>query len=92
MSQDVSSKPAFCQQLGRCVSFYRWSRSEARDFLSRVAPPGSAQTFTIDAGAVIYFGGLIFGGIRMMSGRFHDAILAFFGALKGAGVLGWGAG
>jgi hypothetical protein len=31
-------------------------------------------------------------GIRMMSGRFQDAIPGLFGALFGAGVLGWGAG
>ena len=40
----------------------------------------------------ICFGGLIFAGIRMMSGRFQDAIPGLFGALFGAGVLGWGAG
>ena len=44
------------------------------------------------AGAVICFGGLIFAGIRMISGRFQDAIPGLFGALFGAGVLGWGAG
>jgi hypothetical protein len=48
--------------------------------------------FAIYAGAVICFGGLIFAGIRMMSGRFQDAIPGLFGALFGAGVLGWGAG
>ena len=37
-------------------------------------------------------GGLIFAGIRMMTGRFQDAIPGLFGALFGAGVLGWGAG
>jgi hypothetical protein len=40
------------------------------------------------AGAVICFGGLIFAGRQMMSGRFQDAIPG----LLGAGVLGWGAG
>ena len=50
------------------------------------------ETFAIYAGAVICFGGLIFAGIRMMSGRFQDAIPGLFGALFGAGVLGWGAG
>jgi hypothetical protein len=34
----------------------------------------------------------IYAGIRMMSGRFQDAIPGLFGALFGAGVLGWGAG
>ena len=53
---------------------------------------GTFQTFAIYAGAVICFGGLIFAGIRMMSGRFQDAIPGLFGALFGAGVLGWGAG
>jgi hypothetical protein len=50
------------------------------------------KTFAIYAGAVICFGGLIFAGIRMISGRFQDAIPGLFGALFGAGVLGWGAG
>jgi hypothetical protein len=50
------------------------------------------KTFAIYAGAVICFGGLIFAGMRMMSGRFQDAIPGLFGALFGEGVLGWGAG
>ena len=50
------------------------------------------KTFAIYAGAVICFGGLIFAGIRMLSGRFSEAIPGLFGALFGAGVLGWGAG
>ena len=50
------------------------------------------KTFALYAGAVICLGSLIFAGIRMMSGRFQDAIPALFGALFGAGVLGWGAG
>ena len=52
----------------------------------------SFKTFALFAGAIICFGGLIFAGIRMMGGRFQDAIPALFGALFGAGVLGWGAG
>ena len=52
----------------------------------------SFKTFALYAGAVICLGGLIFAGIRMMSGRFQDAIPGLFGALFGAGVLGWGAG
>lgn len=52
----------------------------------------SFQTFAIYAGAVICFGSLIFAGIRLMGGRFQDAIPGLFGALFGAGVLGWGAG
>jgi hypothetical protein len=58
------------------------SFSGAQTFMQTV------QTFAIYAGAVICFGGLIFAGIRMMSGRFQDAIPGLFGA----GVLGWGAG
>jgi hypothetical protein len=50
------------------------------------------KTFAIYAGAVICFGGLIFAGIRMMTGRFQEAIPGLFGALFGAAVLGWGAG
>jgi hypothetical protein len=62
-------------------------------FKRQVAPQtGPRKTFAIYAGAVICFGGLIFAGIRMMSGRFADAIPGLFGALFGAGVLGWGAG
>jgi hypothetical protein len=34
-------------------------------------------------------GGLILAEIRMMSGDFQDAISGLFGALFGAGVLGW---
>jgi len=52
----------------------------------------SFKTFALYAGAVICLGSLIFAGIRMMSGRFQEAIPALFGALFGAGVLGWGAG
>ena len=50
------------------------------------------KTFALYAGAVICLGSLIFAGIRMMGGRFQDAIPGLFGALFGAGVLGWGAG
>jgi hypothetical protein len=54
---------------------------------------GTFKTFAIYAGAVICFGGLIFAGIRRLSGRFQEAIPGLFGALFGAGgVLGWGAG
>jgi hypothetical protein len=62
------------------------------DFSGAQTLMGTFQTFAIYAGAVICFGGLIFAGIRMMSGRFQDAIPGLFGALFGAGVLGWGAG
>ena len=62
------------------------------DFSGAQTLMGTFRTFAIYAGAVICFGGLIFAGIRMMSGRFQDAIPGLFGALFGAGVLGWGAG
>ena len=62
------------------------------DFSGASTLMGTFKTFAIYAGAVICFGGLIFAGIRMMSGRFQDAIPGLFGALFGAGVLGWGAG
>jgi hypothetical protein len=62
------------------------------DFSGAQTLMGTFKTFAIYAGAVICFGGLIFAGIRMLSGRFADAIPGLFGALFGAGVLGWGAG
>lgn len=62
------------------------------DFSGAQALMGTFKTFAIYAGAVICFGGLIFAGIRMMSGRFTEAIPGLFGALFGAAVLGWGAG
>src|ERR1022692_439073 len=62
------------------------------DFSGATTLMGAFKTFAIYAGAVICFGGLIFAGIRMMSGRFQDAIPGLFGALFGAGILGWGAG
>jgi hypothetical protein len=62
------------------------------DFTGAQTLMNTFKTFAIYAGAVICFGGLIFAGIRMFSGRFQDAIPGLFGALFGAGVLGWGAG
>jgi len=53
---------------------------------------GTFKTFAMYAGAVICLGSLIFAGIKMMSGNFQQAIPGLFGALFGAGVLGWGAG
>jgi hypothetical protein len=41
------------------------------DFSSATTLMGTFKTFAIYAGAVICFGGLIFAGIRMMSGRFQ---------------------
>jgi hypothetical protein len=62
------------------------------DFSGATTLMSTFKTFAIYAGAVICFGGLIFAGIRMLSGRFQDAIPGLFGALFGAAVLGWGAG
>jgi hypothetical protein len=62
------------------------------DFSGASTLMGTFKTFAIFAGAVICFGGLIFAGIRMITGRMEDAIPGLFGALFGAGVLGWGAG
>ncbi len=62
------------------------------DFSGAQTLMSTFKTFAMYAGAVICLGGLIFAGIRMMSGRFSEAIPGLFGALFGAGVLGWGAG
>jgi hypothetical protein len=62
------------------------------DFSGAQTLMGTFKTFAMYAGAVICLGGLIFAGIRMMSGRFQDAIPGLFGALFGADILGWGAG
>ena len=40
------------------------------DFSGAQTLMGTFKTFAVYAGAVICFGGLIFAGIRMMSGRF----------------------
>ncbi len=62
------------------------------DFSGATTLMDTFKTFAMYAGAVICLGGLIFAGIRMMTGRFQDAIPGLFGALFGAGVLGWGTG
>jgi len=62
------------------------------DFSGATTLMTTFKTFAMYAGAVICLGGLIFAGIRLMSGRFQEAIPGLFGALFGAGVLGWGAG
>ncbi len=58
------------------------------DFTGATTLMGTFKTFAEYAGAVICLGCLIFAGIRIMTGRFQDAIPALFGAA----VLGWGAG
>ena len=62
------------------------------DFSGAQTLMGTFKTFAMYAGAVICLIGLIFAGIRMMSGRFQEAIPGLLGALFGAGVLGWGVG
>ena len=62
------------------------------DFGGATTLMGTFKTFAIYAGAVICLGGLIWAGVKMMGGRFQEAIPQLFGALFGAGVLGWGAG
>ena len=42
------------------------------DFSGAQTLMGTFKTFAVYAGAVICFGGLIFAGIRMMSGRFQE--------------------
>jgi len=74
------------------LSFAGVAHAQGTDFSGATTLMTTFKTFAIYAGAVICFGGLIFAGIRMMSGRFQDAIPGLFGALFGAGVLGWGAG
>src|SRR6202043_2291395 len=75
------------------LSFARAAQAQGTmDFSGATTLMSTVKTFAIFAGAVICFGGLIFAGIRMMTGRFQDAIPGLFGALFGAGVLGWGAG
>ena len=44
------------------------------DFSGAQTLMGTFKTFAMYAGAVICLGGLIFAGIRMMTGRFQDAI------------------
>lgn len=75
------------------IAFTTAARAQGTmDFSGATTLMGTFKTFAIYAGAVICFGGLIFAGIRMMSGRFSEAVPGLFGALFGAGVLGWGAG
>jgi hypothetical protein len=75
------------------LTFASFARAQGTmDFSGATNLMATFKTFAIYAGSVICFGGLIFAGIRMMSGRFQDAIPGLFGALFGAGVLGWGAG
>lgn len=62
------------------------SFSGAQTFMQTV------QTFAEYAGAVICLIGLIFAGVSFMSGNIQRGVIGLFGAIFGAGVLGWGAG
>jgi hypothetical protein len=78
--------------LAFAVSSVAHAQSGTIDMSGATNVMNTFKTFALYAGAVICLGSLIFAGIRMMSGRFQEAIPALFGALFGAGVLGWGAG
>ena len=78
--------------LAFAVSSVAHAQSGSIDMSGATNVMNSFKTFALYAGAVICLGSLIFAGIRLMSGRFQEAIPALFGALFGAGVLGWGAG
>lgn len=62
------------------------------DFTQATTLMTGFKTFCMYAGAITCLGGLIFAAIRMMGGRFQEAIPGLFGALFGAGVLGWATG
>lgn len=62
------------------------------DFSGAQTLMGTIKTFCVYAGAIVCFCGLVFAGIRMMSGNITQAIMGLGGAIVGAGVLGWGAG
>ena len=62
------------------------SFSGAQTFMQTV------QTFAEYAGAVVCLIGLIFAGVSFMSGNIQRGVIGLFGAIFGAGVLGWGAG
>lgn len=62
------------------------------DFSGATTLMTTFKTFCMYAGAVICLICLVWAGIKMMGGRFTEAIPQLFGALFGAGVLGWGAG
>jgi hypothetical protein len=62
------------------------SFSGAQTFMQTV------QTFAEYAGAVICVVGIIFSGVSFMSGNIQRGVIGLFGAIFGAGVLGWGVG
>lgn len=88
----LAARTALPMAVAFAVSSVAHAQSGSIDMSGATNVMNSFKTFALYAGAVICLGSLIFAGIRMMSGRFQDAIPGLFGALFGAGVLGWGAG
>ena len=88
----LAARTALPIALAFAVSSVAQAQGGSIDFSGATSVMNSFKTFAEYAGAVICLGSLIFAGIRMMSGRFQDAIPGLFGALFGAGVVGWGAG
>ena len=88
----VAARTAAPLVLAFAVSNIAHAQSGSIDMSGATTVMNSFKTFALYAGAVICLGSLIFAGIRLMGGRFQEAIPGLFGALFGAGVLGWGAG
>ena len=96
MRQRPRSPFSIVSKLGPCLVFFCLAiTAHAQgtiDMSGATNLMNTFKTFALYAGAVICLGSLIFAGIKMMSGDFARAIPGLFGALFGAGVLGWGAG
>ena len=88
----LAARSAAPMALALAVSTVAHAQGGSIDMSGATNVMNTFKTFAEYAGAVICLGSLIFAGIRMMSGNFQQAIPALFGALFGAGVLGWGAG
>ena len=88
----LAARNAAPMALALAVSTVAHAQGGSIDMSGATNVMNTFKTFAEYAGAVICLGSLIFAGIRMMSGNFQQAIPALFGALFGAGVLGWGAG
>jgi hypothetical protein len=92
-----NERMAFARMMAPCflalsISSVAHAQGGSIDMSGATNVMNTFKTFAEYAGAVICLGSLIFAGIRMMTGNFQQAIPALFGALFGAGVLGWGAG
>ena len=88
----LAARSAAPMLLALAVSTVAHAQSGSIDMSGATNVMNTFKTFAEYAGAIICLGSLIFAGIRMMGGNFQQAIPALFGALFGAGVLGWGAG